>query len=148
MCPEGGTDFYRGEKGPWFSDGSFYPCDSAKLCIHTQRSAAALKGLWESGFWLWKSRGPGLFNVWKFASGFRETALEASSLEPMAVGQPDDFDDLDSNPGLPSLPVQQAGPASPTHGESQLLNILAECKRTSVFWQSCLGSSARVLLKD
>ena len=66
-----------------------------------------------------------MFNVWKFASGFIGTALEASSLEPMAVGQPDDFDDLDSNPGLPSLPVQQAGPASPTHGEAQLLNILA-----------------------
>ena len=51
--------------------------------------------------------------------------MEASSLEPMAVGQPDDFDDLDSNPGLPSLPVQQAGPASPTRCEAQLLNILA-----------------------
>ena len=63
--------------------------------------------------------------MWKFASGFRDTALEASSLEPMAVGQPHNLDDLDSNPGLPSLPVQQAGPASPTHGEAQLLNILA-----------------------
>ena len=41
--------------------------------------------------------------------------MEASSLEPMAVGQPDDFD----------LPVQQVGSASPTHGEAQLLNILA-----------------------